>query len=101
MTGTPIHAEIEHDEIGPGLQRVVKDVHAQILPHSLGADIRLRIGQTPGELAVMLPHALIHIDAEIAQEAVHDVAVADLLLHHPSDGVFYLYGGGLADKRDI
>src|SRR5919198_1367445 len=66
MAGPPIHTEIEHHEVGPGLQRVVKDVHAQILPPPLGDDIRLRIGQAPGEFAVMLPYALIHIDAEIA-----------------------------------
>src|SRR5215831_14547652 len=98
VAGAPVHAEVEEDEIGPRVDRVIEDVHPLVARDARGADVAAGV-DAHCERLVVLAHVAVDVDAEIGQQAVHDGRVAELVLHDLGDYVLFLDRRGLGDPR--
>src|SRR6266481_2134613 len=95
-----VHAEVEEDEVGPGVDRVVEDVHALVGADAARADVRRGV-DAHGEGLVVGPHVRVHVDAEICEKPVHDGRVPVLVLDDLGDHVLLLDPGRLHDPRHV
>src|SRR5438128_254666 len=94
VAGAPIHAEVEEDEIGPGLDRIVEDVHPLIARDARGPDIRVRLDAHREDLVVPADVAL-DVEAEVGEQTVHECGVSQIVLHDLGDD------GLLLDRRRL
>src|SRR5438128_5473170 len=100
VAGAPIHAEVEEDEIGPRLDRIVEDVHPLIARDARGPDIRVRLDAHREDLVVPADVAL-DVEAEVGEQAVHDCGLAQLVLHDLGDDVLLLDRRPLGDPGHV
>src|SRR5205807_8842138 len=96
----PVHAEVEEDEVRPGVDRVVEDVDALVRRDARGA--KVDVGIDPHrEDRVVGADVIGDVDAEVGQETVHHRGVPDLVLYDLGDDVLLLHARGPHDPRDV
>jgi hypothetical protein len=98
MTGSPVHAEVEHHEVGPGLDGVVEDVHPLVTcrPHRPQV---LIARDAEGEIG--LADLLLGIDAQVGQQPVHDPGMAHLILDDGRHRQHLWHSRGLDNPGDV
>src|SRR5262245_57114296 len=100
MSGAAVHAEVEEDEVGPCVDRVIEDVDALVGGDARRADVGARVDAHREGLVVLADVAL-NVEAQVAEEAVHDRGMAELVLHDLGDDVLLLDRRGLGDPRHV
>src|SRR4029450_6977673 len=100
MSGAAVHAEVEEDEVGPGVDRVIEDVDPLVGGDARRADVGAVLDAHREGLVVLADGAL-HVEAEVAEETVHDRGVAELVLHDLGDDVLLLDRRRLGDPGHV
>src|SRR5260370_11349264 len=97
---TGVHAEVEEDEVGPGVDRVVENIDALVGRDPPRPDVGVG-GDPHGEDLVVLPDVRLDVEPEVGEEPVHDRRVAELVLHDLGDDVLLLDGRRLRDPGHV
>src|SRR5947207_1830406 len=100
VAGAAVHAEVEEDEVGPGVDRVIEDVHPLVAGDAGRSDVGVGL-DAHGEDLVVLPDVGIDVEAEIPEEPVHDRGVAQLIFHDLGHDVLLLDRRRLRDPGHV
>ena len=98
VSGPPVHEEVEHHEVRPGVNRVVEDIDPLVRPCAGRAEVGLSFDPVR---EVELLDIVVHRDADILQKAVHGAAVPYLVPHDLRDDELLLRGRCFHDPRDV
>ena len=94
-----VHTEVEEDEVGPAVDRVVEDVDSLVGGHARGADVGGGVVEAQRE--IMPGHVGGDVHPEVLEQPVHHVGVAHLVLHDLGDHVLLLDARRLHDPGHV
>ena len=96
-----VHAEVEHHEVRPGVDRIVEDVDALVRGDAGRPDVGLRVVEPAREALVVGSHVGADVHAELLEEVVHHLGVAGLVLHDLGDDELLLDARRLHDPGHV